>query len=151
MRERTPFPRELLDAVERFVALLPAEREASPLDTVLDHALITAPDARDPAVLAKLDAVAGRVLEQITATLQNNGGGSPATVTKQVLGYDDLDASGSLSPCVSAIPHSWQAMPTPYPGPDAAESAGSRGMPSGGRAARMGLMRGYPGIYVRLR
>ncbi len=48
--------------VERFVEALPAERTPSPLDTVLDHALITAPDARDPAVLAKLDAVAGRVL-----------------------------------------------------------------------------------------
>jgi 5'-methylthioadenosine phosphorylase len=41
---------------------LPAERPASPLDTCLDAALITAPDARDPAVMAKLDAVAGRVL-----------------------------------------------------------------------------------------
>ena len=30
----------------------------------LDHALITAPEARDPAVLAKLDAVAGRVLKR---------------------------------------------------------------------------------------
>ena len=30
----------------------------------LDHALITAPEARDPALLAKLDAVAGRVLRQ---------------------------------------------------------------------------------------
>jgi 5'-methylthioadenosine phosphorylase len=30
--------------------------------TALDHALITAPEARDPAVLARLDAVAGRVL-----------------------------------------------------------------------------------------
>jgi 5'-methylthioadenosine phosphorylase len=30
--------------------------------TALDHALITAPDARDPAVLQRLDAVAGRVL-----------------------------------------------------------------------------------------
>ncbi|WCM25567.1 S-methyl-5'-thioadenosine phosphorylase [Sphingomonas sp. QA11] len=49
-------------AVLEFVAALPAERTPSPLDTVLDHALITAPDARDPAVLAKLDAVAGRVL-----------------------------------------------------------------------------------------
>ena len=28
----------------------------------LDHALITAPDARDPALVARLDAVAGRVL-----------------------------------------------------------------------------------------
>ncbi|MEI9851694.1 MAG: S-methyl-5'-thioadenosine phosphorylase [Sphingomonas sp.] len=41
---------------------LPAERPASPIDTCLDTALITAPQARDPAVLAKLDAVAGRVL-----------------------------------------------------------------------------------------
>lgn len=49
-------------AVAALVAALPAERAPSPLDTVLDHALITAPDARDPAVLAKLDAVAGRVL-----------------------------------------------------------------------------------------
>ena len=31
-------------------------------DRSLDHALITAPDRRDPALLAKLDAVAGRVL-----------------------------------------------------------------------------------------
>jgi 5'-methylthioadenosine phosphorylase len=30
--------------------------------TTLDHALITAPEQRDPAMLAKLDAVAGRVL-----------------------------------------------------------------------------------------
>ena len=47
---------------------LPAERAASPIDTNLDFALITAPDARDPAVLAKLDAVAGRVLGLATAT-----------------------------------------------------------------------------------
>ncbi|MEM7766837.1 MAG: S-methyl-5'-thioadenosine phosphorylase [Pseudomonadota bacterium] len=32
------------------------------IETCLDHALITAPDARDPALLAKLDAVAGRAL-----------------------------------------------------------------------------------------
>jgi len=31
-------------------------------DRALDHALITAPDARDPAALARLDAVAGRVI-----------------------------------------------------------------------------------------
>ena len=49
-------------AVANLVAALPAERAPSPLDTVLDHALITAPDARDPEVLAMLDAVAGRVL-----------------------------------------------------------------------------------------
>ena len=49
-------------AVEQFIAALPETREPSPLDTLLDHALITAPEARDPALLAKLDAVAGRVL-----------------------------------------------------------------------------------------
>lgn len=48
--------------VEEFIAVLPAEREACPLDTVLDYAMITSPDERDPAMLAKLDAVAGRVL-----------------------------------------------------------------------------------------
>ena len=42
---------------------LPAERAASPIDTVLDTALITAPDARDPALLAKLDAICRRVLD----------------------------------------------------------------------------------------
>ena len=40
-------------------------REASPIDTCLDFALITAPHARDPALMAKLDAVAGRVLQNI--------------------------------------------------------------------------------------
>ncbi len=49
-------------AVVALVRSLPAERPASPLDTVLDSALITAPEARDARLLAKLDAVAGRVL-----------------------------------------------------------------------------------------
>jgi 5'-methylthioadenosine phosphorylase len=33
-------------------------------DRALEHALITAPEARDPALLAKLDAVAGRILRR---------------------------------------------------------------------------------------
>jgi 5'-methylthioadenosine phosphorylase len=48
--------------IEAFARALPPVREASPLDTVLDHALITAPDARDAEMLAKLEVVAGRVL-----------------------------------------------------------------------------------------
>jgi 5'-methylthioadenosine phosphorylase len=32
------------------------------IDTCLDHAVITGGEHRDPALLAKLDAVAGRVL-----------------------------------------------------------------------------------------
>jgi 5'-methylthioadenosine phosphorylase len=41
---------------------LPPTRAPSPIDTNLDFAMITAPEARDTALLAKLDAVAGRVL-----------------------------------------------------------------------------------------
>lgn len=49
-------------AVRRLAALLPAERAPSPIDRALDHALATAPAARDRALAARLDAVAGRVL-----------------------------------------------------------------------------------------
>jgi 5'-methylthioadenosine phosphorylase len=38
-------------------------REPSPIDTALEFAFITAPEKRDPALVAKLDAVAGRVLK----------------------------------------------------------------------------------------
>jgi 5'-methylthioadenosine phosphorylase len=48
--------------VEEFAKALPAERPPSPIDTTLDTAIITAPDARDPAILARLDAVCGRIL-----------------------------------------------------------------------------------------
>jgi len=47
--------------VMHLLRALPAERTPSPIDTCLDMALITAPSARDPQLLAKLDAVAGRV------------------------------------------------------------------------------------------
>ncbi len=43
-------------------ALAGMSREASPIDTCLDYALITAREARDAKLAAKLDAVAGRVL-----------------------------------------------------------------------------------------
>lgn len=48
--------------VVELAALLPEERTPSPVDTVLDKALITAPDARDPAALARLDSICARVL-----------------------------------------------------------------------------------------
>ncbi len=50
--------------VTEFVRLLPAERTPSPIDTGLDVALMTAPAARDPALVARLDAVAGRALRR---------------------------------------------------------------------------------------
>ena len=51
--------------VGRLPFLLGTERAPCPqgCDTALDHALLTAPEARDPTVLARLDAVAGRVLK----------------------------------------------------------------------------------------
>src|SRR6202047_635037 len=50
--------------VARLAKDFPAEHEPCPIgsDRALDNALITAPEARDPALVAKLDAVAGRVL-----------------------------------------------------------------------------------------
>jgi 5'-methylthioadenosine phosphorylase len=52
--------------VARLAADFPREHEPCPIgsDRALDTALITAPEARDPALLKKLDAVAGRVLKQ---------------------------------------------------------------------------------------
>jgi len=52
------------DLVRRLPALLGAARAACPhgCDRALDFAILTAPEARDPELLARLDAVAGRVL-----------------------------------------------------------------------------------------
>lgn len=47
-------------AVVNLVRSLPPTRPPSPIDTVLDTAIITAPDARDPAALARLDAIMAR-------------------------------------------------------------------------------------------
>lgn len=46
-----------------FASSLPAEREPSPIDSVLEQAIVTPPEKRDPAAMAKLDAVCRRVLQ----------------------------------------------------------------------------------------
>ncbi|MEN9683406.1 MAG: hypothetical protein RLZZ427_1157 [Pseudomonadota bacterium] len=48
--------------VRGFAASLPPRRAPSPIDRALDHAVMTAPEARDRALAARLHAVAGRVL-----------------------------------------------------------------------------------------
>ena len=48
--------------IECLAASLPATRTPSPIDAALGHAIMTAPAARDPVLVAKLQAVAGRVL-----------------------------------------------------------------------------------------
>ncbi|TDK49619.1 S-methyl-5'-thioadenosine phosphorylase [Antarcticimicrobium luteum] len=52
------------DKVRRLPSLLGAERSPCPCgcDRALEFAIMTAPEKRDPALVAKLDAVAGRVL-----------------------------------------------------------------------------------------
>ncbi len=49
-------------AVVELVKALPKTRAASPIDTALDDAVITNPDKFDRELVAKLDAVAGRLL-----------------------------------------------------------------------------------------
>ncbi len=53
------------DLVKRLPTLLGAERDDCPhgCDKALEFAIMTAPEKRDPTLLAKLDAVAGRVLD----------------------------------------------------------------------------------------
>lgn len=50
------------DALQALSADLPRVRDASFADTALEHAIITAPDARSSEMTMKLDAVAGRIL-----------------------------------------------------------------------------------------
>lgn len=52
------------DMVSRLPGLLGTDRTPCPhgCDRALEYAIITQPDARDPQMVAKLDAVAGRVL-----------------------------------------------------------------------------------------
>ncbi|HEY0959437.1 MAG TPA: S-methyl-5'-thioadenosine phosphorylase [Novosphingobium sp.] len=52
------------EAVRALARLLPARRTPSVIDTVLDHAFVTADSSRDPRLMAMLDAVAGRALGQ---------------------------------------------------------------------------------------
>ncbi len=52
--------------VSRIARAFPSEHQACSIGSgrALDHAIMTAPGSRDPALLAKLDAVAGRVLRR---------------------------------------------------------------------------------------
>jgi 5'-methylthioadenosine phosphorylase len=51
--------------IARLPGILGRDRAPCPhgCDRALDHAIMTAPDRRDPDLMAKLDAVAGRVLK----------------------------------------------------------------------------------------
>jgi 5'-methylthioadenosine phosphorylase len=61
MKENTEKAQRLIARLGR---IFPREHQPCPIgsDRALEGAIITAPEARDPALAAKLDAVAGRVL-----------------------------------------------------------------------------------------
>jgi 5'-methylthioadenosine phosphorylase len=59
MQDNAARAREL---VRRLAGKLIGERAPSPIDTCLDGAVVTSANARDPELVKKLDAVAGRVL-----------------------------------------------------------------------------------------
>jgi 5'-methylthioadenosine phosphorylase len=50
------------ETLRRLLLALPEKRPGSPIDTGLDQAIITPPHARAPAMIARLDAVAGRAV-----------------------------------------------------------------------------------------
>ena len=54
--------RKARDLVRRLALSLPAARAPSPIDTALDGALVTAPSARDAALVDRLSAIVGRAL-----------------------------------------------------------------------------------------
>ena len=52
------------ETIKAFCKALPRKRTPSPIDHALDNAVVTAPEARDKALMTRLDAVAGRVIRQ---------------------------------------------------------------------------------------
>ena len=52
------------ETIEAFCKALPRKRTPSPIDHALDNAVVTAREARDKALMTRLDAVAGRVIRQ---------------------------------------------------------------------------------------
>jgi 5'-methylthioadenosine phosphorylase len=67
--------------VARLARDFPREHEPCPIgsDRALDNALITAPEARDPRLLQKLDAVAGRILKATRPAPRRSGAKRAAT------------------------------------------------------------------------
>ncbi len=62
MQSNTAAAKKALTELAKLLAGVSRTPSPQAIETCLDYALITAPDARDPNLLAKLDAVAGRVL-----------------------------------------------------------------------------------------
>ena len=83
--------------IERLARDFPRQHPPCPIgsDRALDVAIITPPDARDPALLKKLDAVAGRVLGGKSMTATSNGRSTRPTPSQPVGGYAQAVEVGS--------------------------------------------------------
>lgn len=62
MQSNTAAAKKALTELAKLLSGVPRTASPQAIESCLDYALITAPDARDPNLLSKLDAVAGRVL-----------------------------------------------------------------------------------------
>jgi 5'-methylthioadenosine phosphorylase len=62
------------ETLAKLAAALPKTRAPSPIDTALEHAIVTPREAWDPARVARLDAVAGRLLagERVGSRVKQN-------------------------------------------------------------------------------
>ena len=63
MQSNTAAAKKALTELAKLLSGVARTSSPQAIETCLDYALITAPDARDPNLLAKLDAVAGRALK----------------------------------------------------------------------------------------
>ncbi|RIJ25794.1 S-methyl-5'-thioadenosine phosphorylase [Henriciella barbarensis] len=63
MQSNTAAAKKALTELAKLLSGVPRTNSPQAIETCLDYALITAPDARDANLLARLDAVAGRVLK----------------------------------------------------------------------------------------
>ena len=63
MQSNTGAAKKALTELAKLLSGMARTGSPQAIETCLDYALITAPDARDPNLLARLDAVAGRVLK----------------------------------------------------------------------------------------
>jgi 5'-methylthioadenosine phosphorylase len=64
LQHNTRKAKDMLQVLTQTLSRQPRTPSPDGIENCLDYALITAPEARDPALLARLDAVAGRVLRK---------------------------------------------------------------------------------------
>lgn len=62
MSQNSAYAKELIKTLAARLGTMPRENGTQSIETCLDFAIMTPPEVRDPELMAKLDAIAGRVL-----------------------------------------------------------------------------------------